>query len=91
MLVYWKVGSHPAFVGENIEFFRVSWGGTSWDKDPEGRWWGVRHPNGRRNIRLMGQPEEYGEVVEEPAPDGSILLNEIEVGKPTLDVFDEEE
>lgn len=91
MLVYWKAESHPDFVGENIEFFRVSWSGVSWDKDPEGKWWGVKHPNGRRNIRLMGEPENFGEVLVEDAPDGSIELSAVVFDKPVLREVDEEE
>lgn len=89
MLVYWKDPSHPEFVGENIEFFKVAWSGTQWLRDDSGKWWGVEHPNGRRNIRLMGEPENYGEVVIEDSADVSVPAPKM--GTPTLESFDEEE
>lgn len=87
MLVYWKDLSYPDFMGENIEFFKVAWSGTQWLRDDSGKWWGVEHPNGRRNVRLMGQPENYGEIV---VPDVDISVPKIEMGRPELEEVDED-
>ena len=89
MLVYWKHLNYPDFVGENIEFFRVTWSGYQWLRDVDGKWWGVEHPNGRRNIRLMLEPENYGEVVVEDKNDVDISVPEVVVGTPELNEFEE--
>ena len=88
MIVVWKNTAHPDFMGKEIEFFKVSWSGTQWLRDVGGKWWGVEHPNGRRNIRLMGDAEEYGEPAEASV---DVSIPEIVLGTPELEEVDEEE
>ena len=88
MIVVWKNTNHPDFVGEEVEFFKVTWTGTQWLRDVNGKWWGVEHPTKDRNIRLMGEVEDYGEPVEASV---DVSIPEVVLGRPELKEVDEEE
>jgi hypothetical protein len=88
MIILWKNDSWPDLMGEKIELFKVTWTGTKFVKDPDGKWWGMEHPNGRRNVRLKGPVEDFGNPVEVSA---DIEVPSIVTGRPTLGIVDEEE
>ncbi len=90
MIVIWKNTGHPDFVGKDIEFFKVSWSGIQWVRDPRGKWWGIEHPGkppGRRNTRLMGHPTDYGSIVDPKESEMDTAVPAPKMGTPELDSF----